>query len=378
MIRNKSSTNENRAQLFMLTAIIIAITFLVLAFALNVAIFNENAASRTTDVGDKDTLEITKITDNVGEKIVLSVQAEGNQTYSEMNDSFNKSLWKFSRAIETEYSRSGATTTVYYKQMIRGTQVEQTKQSDFTWSENDSNGNCWVSWFSCDSGNWTLTNNSSNIRSMNMTVNQTETKMIITDNCTLDVGCITDDLMDELFDLEEPIYSIDLSKNGNPHVRMFIFEECRKYDSSLLGGSCEEYGLRIITVDMKTDKVMGDCYIKDNNREDKELAFYNGTVDGKNCSAVSNFNTTAKKRGVNNKFQMQFRNGTTANGSYSFTIDSDYSKLASSNNYNKSSTEAKDEPTIKYAIYGAKFNAGIQTEEELIHVEVESEPQKVI
>jgi len=375
---------RDTGQLFVLTAVVVAFSLLLIAFALNVAIFNESTAHRTTDVGDDTTVEITKVTKNVGEELVLSVQKNGtNSTYSELNDSFNESLWTYSRVIETEFSRNGATTTVNYTSMVRGTKIEQKEKSTFTWNNSDITNVCISGLFICDSGNWTLVKDTSNVRSFNQTIDQEQTKMIVNDSCTVpSLLCAdVDDAIKLITDYDEPVYSVDVSDGSQTKIRTYIFEECRDYQTTLFGGNCDEHGLRIITVNAQSNTVLGQCYFPDNDRTPKEIDYHRGTVNGTQCDAISEFSKGANKTGVGgpgNTSTLHFRNATEATGTYELYVDTIYSKLKSTGNYNTSLSEAKHEPTISYAIYGVRINTGVQTEEELIHIEVLAEPEKVL
>ena len=384
--KQKITEREKRdtGQLFVLTAVVVAFSLLLIAFALNVAIFNESVAHRTTDVGDDSTVEIANVTKHVGEEVVLSVQKNGtNSTYAELNDSFNESLWKYSRAIETEFSRNGATTTVNYTSMVRGTKIEQKEQSTFTWNNSDVTNFCVAGLFICDSGNWTLVKDTSNVRSFNQTIDQENTKMLVNDSCSVpELLCAdVDDAIKLVTNYDEPVYSVDLSDGSQTKIKTYIFEECRDYQPGLFGGSCNEAGLRIITVNAQSDTVLGECYFADNDRNNKEIDYHRGTVNGTQCDAISQFSEGAKKNGVGgpgNTATLHFRNATEATGTYELFVDTLYSQLEATGNYNTSLSEAKHEPTISYAIYGARLNAGVQTEEELIHVEVLAEPEKVL
>ena len=382
MIQQSSSSN-NRGQLFILTAFILAISFLLIAFALNVAIFVENSAGRATETDSKYAEQMNSLVEMNSDRVILSLQDDdlenpyadnkSDRNYTTLEKNFNDSMRQVSSITSREPKKYGAA-NITPTTLVKGTEIEQAQKNEFT-RDNETN-KCNLAPSSCD---WILTKDTSNIRSMNMTIDQEETKRLIVDDCetiATPITCINDSTATGLFGLTDPYFTVEITKNGNEKVKTYIFEECKNYD--VLTDSCGTNSLRMVTLNMDNNTVIGDCKVVDNDRNEKLINYSNGTMNGTKCNAVSEFSNGANKTGANTNFSLQYRNVTTINGSYNLVVDEKYQDLKLWGNYNTDDNRPADQPTIYHAIYSTEIRTSYEDNKKLFQYTITSEPEKVV
>jgi hypothetical protein len=149
--------DADRAQLFLVGGLALAVIFIVLAVLLNTAIYTGNIATRDPGPGSGEIMEYERAATSMANHTIVAVNEENNSSYSALRSSFRGTVTDWSDAAAVHSSMRLVDAHVSTSTTQRGTKIGQDNRDDFT----DDNGN----------DDWTVANNTT-ARAFRMNVSQ--------------------------------------------------------------------------------------------------------------------------------------------------------------------------------------------------------------
>lgn len=124
---------RDRAQLILITGLLLAVSFVVFTLLLNTVIYTENLASRGVDTEGREALEYRgAVEGSLGELIDRENDRE-HPTHAAVRDNFTNGTTEFDRAVRRYHTERGVVTNVSNVTLEDGTLLRQTDPSrDFT------------------------------------------------------------------------------------------------------------------------------------------------------------------------------------------------------------------------------------------------------
>jgi len=267
---------EERGQLLLIAAFIIAVSFVVLALVVNSAIFTENLATRDDVAGSGEALEYRhEVEQSVG-GMITDIN-ENNTITTNLDTRVENNVERIDRQGSLEQSAQGRVVEVTYDSSETGEKFAQDVVRTF---ENDST----------DQQDWTLVEDVDNIR--NMQINVTGTTSLI-------------DLSNPL---QDPFKMVLTGNSGN------------KWNMTIAGDSSLSNGV-ILQVNRTGQDAVQCTAVLDGSLE---IDVTGGTVGGEPCHALTRTTDGTPMwlaRNVNDPYTIEFEDGDHIEGTYSFVVE---------------------------------------------------------
>ena len=295
--------DADRAQLFLVGALSLAVIFIVLAVLLNTAIYTGNIATRDPGPGSGEVVEYEQAATSMANHTIVAVNEENNSSYSALKSSFTGTVSDWSDAAATHASTRLVDARVSTLTTQRGTKIAQENRDDFT---NDTGAD-----------DWTVANNTT-ARAFRMNVSQSS---------LVDINTLS--LVDSFY------VGFD---NGTSEWKAYVYQE---------GGTNVS-----VDVEDPSGNQIGDTCTADagtNNHVLVELS--TAQVDGKPCPALNDL-----FQNLSGPYTVTYNNTESAtdderiNGTYSVIVDRPTDELE---------TGADDDPGEPYAA-PALYSADVQ------------------
>lgn len=119
----REGSNRDRAQMLLIGAFVLAVTFVALALVVNSAIYTENLSSRNNDGGADDALEARHaVADGVGDAMA-EANVYNNSDWSALTDNVTSAAETVSRITAREYAADGRFLSVAVTNHVEGTRI---------------------------------------------------------------------------------------------------------------------------------------------------------------------------------------------------------------------------------------------------------------
>lgn len=134
-------SRRDRAQLFLVTAIGLAVTFVALALILNTAIFTENLATRGSDTaGASDASQYRTAAVNGVEGVLTHVNTHNNSSHTALHANLSTGITYWSNSTARLYAVDGRSVNIS-GDTTNGTRIIQDNARNFT---NEANNDNWI------------------------------------------------------------------------------------------------------------------------------------------------------------------------------------------------------------------------------------------
>lgn len=291
---------RERGQVIIVSALVIAATFVGLALVLNSGIYAENLSSReTTDT--EGALSFTLATDEAVAEAYERTNRDGSATADEARSTFNGTM----DAWESAQQRRGAT---------QGIGVDVSRTAHVGWRLNQSDGGQ----FTDDDGNgdWPLASGATDVGAFDLTVN--ETSLYDADNDWTNVNTSFSVLVDD----------------GTDEWELYVF----KNSSGVVvhQGTPGEHSSSSDLPAASTCAVSSSSPVVDLQAE---------SLDGADCPAL-NFSDD-----LSGAVSVQYRNGSQAQGNYTLVVNG--SDAAETPHFHE--PDSGSEPTATAVVYSASY-----------------------
>lgn len=314
---------SERGQLFLIGALSLAVVFLLLAVVLNSAIYTENLATRGSNyVGDDDALRFQSDVHRMGDGLIDHVNDHNEgQDYPTLESKFVTGVESFSTAATRYGARTGeiADVTVDGSSWIEGTRIVQAAGTDRTFVDAGS------------TTDWTLVTSVPADRGM-----RNATLRVAPDSSVL-AAAPNDDPADYV---SSNAFRVRFAESGGPVYAVFVY-----------WSSSNDVAVRVVEdADSDSRTFYGStCHASGGGHETIDLT--GGTVGGDRCAALDFVGTLA------NDYDIQYRNGNHASGTYDITVRKQRSDVQSA----AYSSDTTASPYTAEAIYAAKLKLRYET-----------------
>lgn len=289
----------DRGQVILVTGLAVAVTLVALVLVLNTAIYTENLATRSTGVGEDDAVEFRRAAvDGVGELVDRENAAE----YESYEDGVERAVRTGTRRLGDLLARSrvasGAVAELSVAEVWEGKLVRQTDGSRALTAADGS-------------PSWTLAGNAEEVRDFSLTVAAEDLS-----------GTGPDDGFAVVAD------------DGSDRWRAAVYADGEGDDVAIAVQNASDGGW-----------TAGVCAgaVEDTGTATVDLT--RGTVNGEPCSAL------AFGRGVETPYDLGYRNGDAAAGTYNLTLNTTGSAAVASDNFDSSGS-----PYHVDAVYGLRLS----------------------
>jgi|AntDeeMetagen134_2_1112570.scaffolds.fasta_scaffold01040_2 hypothetical protein len=292
----------DRAQLFLVGALALAVIFVVLAVLLNTAIYTGNIATRDVGPGTGVVVEYEQAATGMADRSLRTVNIENNSNYTNLETTFNDTVSIWSDRANTHSSAALADAHVSVVETKRGTKIGQNGTRNFT---DDNN-----------SRQWTVANNTT-ARAFQMTVEQ---------------GSLGDD---DLF-ADDPEFAVEFA-DGGEELTLYI------YNSGTLTND-----VTVVLYDDGTE--VSECSVSAGADDRVSIDFSAATLAGEDCDALEELTSRLPPQ-----YTVTFENGTYAEGNYSLIVDRPINKLETG------ADDAAGGPYAAWALYSAELSVTYQS-----------------
>ncbi|WP_416839345.1 hypothetical protein [Haloferax sp. DFSO52] len=290
-------TSDDRGQLFLVTALAIAVMLVSLALILNTAIYTENIATRTTDTQLDDALSGQRaLVEASGQILDAENRNDDNESATEIESEFNSSLTNWSTTAGTLESANGFTVHVSYTETsTTGVRVHQDDPArNFT----DASG----------ATNWDLANNEE-VRAIRLNVSQSSLNSTRSDAFRLVI-------------------------DGDDDVTVFVHAN----DSNV-----------VVTVEDDSGDVVGSCEVEPTRGDSLVVDVGGRTVGTRYCAPLETVHNA-----VDGEADVRFENGDEAEGTYElYMTDRNTSLAALLGLTHYESADSSSWPVAQPALYDA-------------------------
>jgi len=258
----------DRAQLFLVGALSLAVIFVVLAVLLNTAIYTGNIATRDPGPGTGEVVEYEQAAIAMADRTLADANTYNNSSYDDLESTFQDTVVVWSDTANVHSSTSLADAHVSTLATVRGTKIGQNHERNFT----DAAG----------AVNWTVANDTQ-ARSFSMTVEQ-------------------DSLGDDNLFADDPEFAIEFDGDGTT-LTLYI------YNSQTVSND--------VTVALYEDgSAVDDCSVSAGGDDRVDIDLSDSQLAGDDCSALEALHDRLPDR-----YDTEFQNGDYAAGTYSLVVD---------------------------------------------------------
>lgn len=275
-------TKSERAQLIIITAFIIAITFLLLATLLNVVIYAENQAARGLTVAEQSGYETQTEMNETFIGLLEQTNTIRNTSYTPYETSIREGVNETAIITKTTQSKQQKLVQTELQSIDRGTQIIQNDSS----REYTSAGGA---------TNWNVVVNSPATRDMNQTVNRASLYQHTNSSQYLNESLLS----------SKQIFQTDFTDSSGTW-EVYVVELA--YNNTVLIRSVDPSGV-----------IANSCY---RSASTVTIDYADQTANGADCDALSFVNT------LNTPHTITYQNGQNAEGVYQIHTSRDYGLIA--------------------------------------------------
>ncbi|WP_396613470.1 hypothetical protein ACH9L7_17760 (plasmid) [Haloferax sp. S1W] len=271
---------DDRGQLLLVGAFILAILLVALAMVLNAAIYTEAVAAHGNDrAAVFDAVQHRDDTARALSDLVVAVNDDAHLSRSGAESSLQTSVSEWDTLAARQQAATGRATSVTVTSVAVETNVSQTNASrSFTNASNTSQ--------------WTLVENVNDSRSFELSVDPAD--LAVPSNATNTTV------------LEDESFHVEVTDNGSTW-RVFVFQSPSNASNVT------------VAVDAPGSSTLDTHTATQNGTDPVVVDFVSGTVDGTNTSALSFYGNLTGPSSV------AFDNGGDAAGTYNLVVDGDVS-----------------------------------------------------
>lgn len=300
---------DDRGQLLLVGALTFAVMLVALAVLLNAAIYTGNVATRDAGPGTGQAIEYENEAASMARATMAAVNDRENGSYADRRQNFTGTVDAWSRNAHTHAAAALADAEVeVLGDPTRGTAISQTAERNMT----DSN----------TEANWTVANDTK-VRSFRLNVSQDSLQTPPSD----------ENLTDRLF-----------GENTTPHYFQVGFDDGTDQYSVLFAQNASDSVTEDVTILVQHDgTTIGDpCAVPADN--DRVVVDITGTqVGDEHCATLQTMFD-----GLDATYNVTYRNGANATGTYSLVADRRIGQLKTGAN-----TTGVTEPSATPALYDA-------------------------
>ncbi|MFB6155682.1 MAG: hypothetical protein ABEJ22_07275 [Haloferacaceae archaeon] len=269
---------ETRGQLLLIAGLSLAVVLVVLALLLNSAIYTQNLATRGGDLTDENDVSGVRESVEHGLREAIQHANRNHDTYADQENAIEDSVSSLSDAIEAYGADDGRIVSVTYQSAVDGTRIFQSSDGKFT----DSSA----------LGNWDPATGVDGVRAFRMDVSRSDLASLGADPPpdTLPLGAA---------------FHVDFAATDT--YRMYVYRN----------GA----GQTIVAVYENSD-LRGYC--RDGSGSRTVIDVTDGSVGGQHCEPLDFFES------LGTPFDVQFRSGALAEGTYELTVPVQQASLGSS------------------------------------------------
>ena len=295
--RDGDGQRSDRGQLFLIGALALAVLLITVALLLNTAIYTENLATRSDGADSAEVLGYQTAAQTHAATELRSVNREHNTSdatpYQDLEENYTTSMDTWDETAAIHQAGKGSVASVTLADTTDGTRIVQNESQAFT----DANG----------ANNWTLAS-SANARNYTLTVeDDPELEGSVQGNLTSD-----------------PVFKILFDSSS---VTIYVY---RNESSGQLAVAVDDSG----TIESR------------NFSSNVRIDITNATVNGEHWEILEFFDE------LGDDYDVSYENGNNVTGTYSLTVDRQFSTLDDSRYNNDDSGSS---PWITPALYDADF-----------------------
>lgn len=303
----RSTENHQRGQILIITALVLAMTLVLLAVLLNSVIYAENAGSRGGEIGGHDAASLERAVGNAGETLIRYTNkgATTGDDHTALADDLNTSIESWHNQSQLQYVSGGTYTAVSVADTRNGSQIIQDEERSFESHENETT--------------WTLATDVL-VRNYTMTVTEEELE-----NASDPFANVSSFSIDP--------FQLNVSDESGAEWRLYIYSDANDHIFLVAEDSNGDF----------TD-------IHHVEAPEATIDFASGMVDGEPADAV----TFAP--GLDSPYTLTYENGANGGGEYRLIVDE-----AGLMDESKYSADPSSSPYVLDAIYSAEINVTYET-----------------
>lgn len=319
----KRNTTHTKGQVIVITAVIVALTFLLLTTLLNTAIFAENEAARANPSGEQTGNDIFIQVNSSVTQLITQTNTQNFSTVQSVEQSTQNGLDEIQQSFEQIQETQKHLLQISETQTDIGAKITQHQNQNFSSPTNQSN--------------WTLATNSS-LRNFSHTINTSELYLYPTTN-----EPVTAEKLEN-----SNAYAINFTNQTTTQTLYIVNQEQT--------GETKVYSVQNSTIQTICSQTTDVIYI---NYTDQEIN--NKSCDALNFSGINLKNTT-----------LSYQNGHSATGTYTLITQKTPSTLQQS--YETNSTEPL---FVTPTIYNITYTFTITTPSETYTTTVTNTPNQL-
>jgi len=297
---------DDRAQLMLVGALVLAVIFVTLAVLLNAAIYTGNVATRDAGPGTGEAIEYENEATAMARTTVGEIDRGGSATYAELRGNFTDTVGDWSRAAGTHAVVGLVEARLESRSMQNGTRITQASDRNFT----------------SDSGarNWTVANDS---RARAFRLNVTQDSLASTDTP------VADGAFRVTFD------------NGTDEWATYLHQS---------GGDTGDVAVSVEDPDGNVES----CTVDPGSDDRAVVDLTAGTIAGEDCSAMQFFGTLSGEYTIGYVDTLDGAGNEQVVGTYAVVVDRPLDRL-------ESGADGAGEPTATRTLYSAELRVSYRT-----------------
>lgn len=300
VIQLGSSDLSERAQLIIITGLLIAVALIALTLLLNTAIYTQNLASRGSDVGGETAIEFRQSSVEFGEELLITENNKEYESKDNLVENISDGIESFATSSTRRYAEVGTAIRISNISFNNGTRVRQTDTA-----RNFTNAS-----FNPD---WELTSDAENIREFSLKI---QTVQSVSESDAFNVTIVG----------QSSQWSLLIHDDGGP----------------------EDATIKVVNDSLGSPEEICDSGIT----TPFTINITAATVNGEPCSDL------AFTDSVNPPYSVKFTNGGNSRGTYNLSINGSISDPT--NDFNSLGGGSPYEFDI---VYSTHFDVSFQTEE---------------
>lgn len=302
-------SDRDRAQLFLVTALVLGVILVTLALLLNSAIYTGNVATRDLGPDATDAVHYEQAAEDATVRRLQTVNQEHNESYDALHENFTDGMTNWTDAADTHHVAGGTLVDSQATEISNGSRIIQEEETNFTDANNASH--------------WTIAN-ATNARNFTLNVRR---------SLLVDLSGLDDD--DRSLLLTSDTFHLNVTNESGDTYTIFFLRT----------------GTGAVTV--KSFNPDGTVY--DACTETTDLAAVNVTnasLEGNHCSALTVMGE------VGSDYDLAFGHADQADGNYSLIIDRPTGPLDTGNFHD---ADTGDDPFVTPALYSAHYTVTYRT-----------------
>lgn len=326
-----ADVSDERGQLFLVGALVLAVLFVSFAMLTNTAVYTENLATRDSDPGTADVVEYREAVERGVGGAIGYVNRHNHTDNSTLGGNFSDAVDEWDNASARNYAATGRVVNATNASVEFGARIAQTNET-----RNFTNAS--------DEANWTLVADGSDIRAHRLNVS---TEHLVDKS---EFGGNPDDLPGS-----GAFHANYTNRSSDDTRSVYVYKDD--------GSDPSQVVVAVVTVDDGSRTVSAECSAP--ARNDTAVVDVTGArVAGHRCAALDFFGN------VSDSYDLAYRNGGAANGTYSLVVDESESSVESGS----FGVEADGDPFVTDAIYAAKVDVTYENSRVYYHARIRVAP----